>query len=387
MIRSLIVIIYLLLLFSTGVFAQKTEKTKKVTLNGYISGVYTGMSDFKPNGYKNGGLLHNRLNFRYHPTQRWEVAIDLRTRAIAGDAYGLSPITNDWMTQDNGLVDLSWNIVNSNKFLLNTAVERFYVGYQASKFSIRLGRQRINWSQTMVFNPNDIFNTYSYFDFDYPERSGSDALRLAYYPSPTSTAEFVFKMDGEFRATAVGFYRGNVNGWDIQGLGGLYNSDNIIVGGGFSGTIGGLINLRGETTYYYDTKLEAGESRNTFLVSLGADYIFPSSLTIAAEFLYNSMPDDLADVNIFSTMMSSKMLSINPFTATTQVSYQFLPILDGAISAIYYIDMPALYVGLSLNVSIVDNLVASAMTQFFAQNSTANSSSMCLLYVRLKYNF
>ena len=58
-------------------------------------------------------------------------------------------------------------------------------------------RQRINWGQTLVWNPNDIFNAYSYFDFDYIERPGSDAIRLQYYPDYSSAIEMAVKADYE----------------------------------------------------------------------------------------------------------------------------------------------------------------------------------------------
>lgn len=372
-----------LLLSSIDGFAQKA------TLNGYVSGVYTGLGGFERETYQNGGLLHNRLNFLYMPYDKWEAVVDLRTRAIVGDAYQLSKTTNDEFTRDNGLMDLSWNIANSNSFLLNTSVERVYVGYQSAKFSARLGRQRINWSQTMVFNPNDIFNTYSFFDFDYPERAGSDALRLSYYPSGISTLEFVFKMDREDQITAVGFYRGNVDGWDLQGLGGLYNDDDILLGGGFSGTVKG-VNLRGELSYYYDTNPKEDEMRNTFLASLGADYIFPSSLVLSAEVLYNSMPENQTDIDnsqLISAPMSAKKLSVTEFTTTAQMTYQFSAIIDGGISAIYYVNMPALYLGPSLNVSATDNLMISAVAQLFVDSNDSDVSSMYVAYLRLKYNF
>ncbi len=89
------------------------------------------------------------------------------------------------------------------------------------KFQVTLGRQRINWGQTFVWNPNDIFNAYSYFDFDYIERPGSDAVRLQYFPSSSSVAEFAVKVDDENDITAAGLYRFNKWGYDIQFLAGL----------------------------------------------------------------------------------------------------------------------------------------------------------------------
>ena len=87
---------------------------------------------------------------------------------------------------DQGFVDLSWNILNEQSFFLNTTIDRLWVDLNYGKFQARIGRQRINWGQTLVWNPNDIFNAYSFFDFDYIERPGSDAVRLQYYPGSSS---------------------------------------------------------------------------------------------------------------------------------------------------------------------------------------------------------
>ena len=55
-------------------------------------------------------------------------------------------------------------------------------------FIATAGRQRINWGQTFVWNVNDVFNAYSYFDFDYKERPGRmlfvfNSIRIILLPS------------------------------------------------------------------------------------------------------------------------------------------------------------------------------------------------------------
>ena len=82
-------------------------------------------------------------------------------------------------TIDNGWINLSWNITQCDSYLLYSAVERLYISYNTNKWTFGIGRQRINWSQALMFNPNDIFNGYSFFDFDYPKKAGSDAIRVS----------------------------------------------------------------------------------------------------------------------------------------------------------------------------------------------------------------
>ncbi len=100
------------------------------------------------------------------------------------------------------------------------------------------GRQRINWGQTLVWNPNDIFNSYSYFEVDYPERPGSDAIRVQYYTGNASTIELAAKIDSANRVTAAAYFRFNTLGFDIQFLGGLYQEEDLVLGTGWSGNLG-----------------------------------------------------------------------------------------------------------------------------------------------------
>ena len=100
---------------------------------------------------------------------------------------------SDLIGTDQGWVDLSWNLLDEQSFFLNTTIDRLWVDLNYGKFQARIGRQRINWGQTLVWNPNDIFNVYSFFDFDYVERPGSDAIRLQYYPDSSSALNLQLK--------------------------------------------------------------------------------------------------------------------------------------------------------------------------------------------------
>jgi len=71
---------------------------------------------------------------------------------------------------DPGFVDMSRNIVSGSSYFLNITADRFWLDYHQQGLDLRLGRQRINWGQTFVWNANDVFNSYSFFDFDYEER-------------------------------------------------------------------------------------------------------------------------------------------------------------------------------------------------------------------------
>jgi len=145
----------ILIALNSVLFSQE-DKLKRLELNGYLTTMQSAMFDSisGPVIYEN--LLHNRLNFRGYITKNLTLATELRNRLITGDMvrsyYGYS----DMIGTDEGWIDMSWNIVDENTFFLNTTIDRLWVDLTFNKFQARLGRQRINWGQTFVWNPNDI---------------------------------------------------------------------------------------------------------------------------------------------------------------------------------------------------------------------------------------
>jgi hypothetical protein len=363
------------------------SKEKKLYFNGYISGLYIPIYTFDVKKFQNIGLLHNRLNLKWTPTKNWELSTELRTRVMFQDFRGNSPEQFKAITQDQGWLNLGWNIAKCNYMLLTTSVERLYVAYQTDNWSIKVGRQRINWSQALTFNPNDIFNGYSFFDFDYPERQGSDAIRISSYPTGTSVVELAAKLNYFGKLTVAGLYRFNVKGWDMQLLGGLVNSSDLTIGTGFSGDIKG-VNLRGEFSYYYAT-LTNSELKNTYLATIGVDYVFTNSIFLSVSGMYNRLPDNyLSNLTTLLTVpMSPKYLSITEWSVCAQISYPFNPLLTGSFTAMSFINSPLFYFGPSIDYSALKNLTLSAMVQTFVGAEKKNPTGLLLGYLRLKWNF
>jgi len=370
-----------------GIIIMQISAQEKASLNGYVSGLYTPIYLIGEDMFVNNGLIHNRLNFKYTPTDKWSFVAEVRNRAIFGDFSSLSPDYFSRLTADNGWMNLSWNITQGNSYLLNSSVERLNIAYNDKKWSFVVGRQRINWSQTLMFNPNDIFNGYSFFDFDYPEKAGSDAVSLSYFPSPVSVVQVAAKLNRWGQLTAAALYRFNVTGWDIQALGGVVNEYDRVIGAGFSGEAGG-VNLRGEASFFHSVQTEA-LLKNTLVASFGADYIFKNSLSLSGTVLYNQQPAGNSGnfLSLYNTPLSPKQLSITDWTACVQASYPITPLLTGGLAAVSFVDLPAFYLGPSVDYSLSNNLTLSAMVQLFTGGSKTTSYNLGLGYLRLKYNF
>ena len=112
-------------------------------------------------------LFHNRLNFKAGYGSHLNASLEVRNRLLFGETVKYFPGYSQMIGQDRGWADFSWNLASDTSFILNTSIDRVFIDLNFGKFQATIGRQRINWGMNYVWNPNDIFNAYSFFDFDY----------------------------------------------------------------------------------------------------------------------------------------------------------------------------------------------------------------------------
>ena len=210
-------------------------------------------------------LAHNRLNLGWQMSDYLRFDAGMRNRLITGSEALINPKSAG---ADLGLLDLSWNWASGKNILLNTTFDRLNFTYEKDKWKLQLGRQRINWGQTFVWNPNDIFNTYSFFDFDYPERQGCDAFRIKYYHTETSSSELAISANHDKKITAAALHRWNKRGVDYQIMAGEQAETDLVIGGALTSDFSGL-NLQIEISY-----LNLADTSGIVAVSVGADYFF-----------------------------------------------------------------------------------------------------------------
>src|SRR5690606_23240190 len=215
-------------------------------------------------------------NLRITPGAGFTVAAELRTRLFYAGRTVTTPAFRDMLEADDGLVDMAWNIGNSEAVLLNTTLDRLYVGWGNSRVDIRAGRQRINWGVNLAWNPNDIFNAFNFVNFDYEERPGTDAVRFQYFGKNMSGFEIAVGPQRTWKqSTAAAMYKFNAKGYDFQFIAGQYRTD-ITAGFGFAGNVGNA-GLKGEVQWFgpYEGFVD---STHTVTGSVTADYSFTNSL-------------------------------------------------------------------------------------------------------------
>jgi len=337
-------------------------------------------------------LAHNRLNFGWQMTGSLRVDAGMRNRIIIGSKALLNPKSINY---DPGWLDLSWNWADvetrrATSLLANTAFDRLYITYEKDKWKLQAGRQRINWGQTFVWNPNDIFNTYSFFDFDYPERQGCDAVRTTYYHNATASSELAVSASHENKVTAALLHRWNRKNVDYQIIFGEQAETDLVLGGALTSDVNGL-NFRSEISYFHPIKNFADTS-GIVAVSVGADYMFSNTLMLQTEVLYNNVSKAFSEnglMGLYSAPLSAKNLSICNWNVFAQAAYPIAPRLNGSVSGMYFVEVKSCYAGMSLDYSVIENLDFSFIAQFFFTlgNSKLGNMQVLLGFVRLKYSF
>jgi hypothetical protein len=371
--------------------ASAEAQTGKPEVSGYVGGMPSVIVQQPAGDVWWQAQVHNRINAGWQFSEFWRVDAGVRNRFMSGSEAMLQPESTGF---DAGWADLSWNVFNAKArgavSLLNMAIDRLSVTFERDGWQLKLGRQRINWGQTLVWNPNDIFNTYSFFDFDYPERPGCDALRATYYHSETASSELAASVNRDGRLTAAALHHWNLNRFDFQLMAGEQAESDIVLGGAWTGDFNGL-NFRGECSFFRPVK-HFGDTTTIVAASVGLDYLFGNSLMLQVEALYNNAGSVLSGdgpAGLYAAPLSAKTLSICDWNLFGQASMPVTPRLDVSLSGMYFADIEACYAGLSADYSILENLDFSFVAQYFSTTGSAGAGNMRFLlgFARVKYSF
>lgn len=381
------------LLLFVGYFSFGQDKNSKYDFSGYITNMQSVMFQDFSDDWINDNLIHNRLNFYWYPSDAVTASVQIRNRFFTGETLKYTPDYANQLEKDNGYFGLTANLIDKKSCILNSTIDRIWLKYSAGNFEATIGRQRINWGQTFVWNPNDIFNAYSFFDFDYIERPGSDAIHIQYYTGSTSSIEFASKLNSDTKITAAALYKFNKFNYDFQFLAGILDDSVYVAGTGWSGNIGNA-GFRGEISYFVPKN--SNYDYRQFLSSVGIDYTFTNSLMLQGEFLFTDNTGNINFMNFeqyFSQTINVRSLAFTKYTFFAQISYPITPLLNATLSGMYFPKLKGYYAGPSLSYSLKDNLYFSAFVQYFNAQILNNNTSQIekqkftIAFLKMKLNF
>jgi hypothetical protein len=381
-------IIYIILLFSL-IFSRDVKaedifsslKDEKFSLEGYVK--YLGLHINNPNqSDSTNHLFQNRLNFKYFPKENIKVVAEIKTNILMGDSV-------DGSRKDKERINLTAEEVGSD-YLLSTEFDRLYFFWEQNKSDITLGRQRINWSKTFVWNSNDIFNTYSFFNFDNEEKPSTDAGLFKYYFDISNSIEFAYSIDDNLQERVfAGIYKTNFWEYDFQFLiGGT--PDDYVFGGGWAGQIKD-VSFKGEGTYLKtrDKNDSSQINKDALLLSLLFTYDFTDEFSGMIEGFYNGAQKTIQDdtsqtVNITST----RSLTFNEYSLFTSLEFEITSLSMITFDTIFYLDDESYFIGPTFIHSLSNNTEFSTGAQIFiSDDGKAYGEYGDLYYIRFKLNF
>jgi hypothetical protein len=370
-----------------------TEKTysqfeSPFRLRGYVREMPSILLDRDFSDPVFGNLVHNRLNFRWDMTRTLELNIEGRNRLFFNEQFREFPEIRDMFEHDDGLIDMSWVWLSGGSWLGHSEIDRMFLSWRTPSWRIRLGRQRVNWGINLVSNPNDLFNVYSFFDFDYVERPGSDALRIQHYFGFMSSVEFALSPARHSRDMVAAAKLG-LNRWeyDFQVIAGYYR-DRLAFGGGWAGNLG-QAGLKGEATWFYDLEEIPGRQRGNVVAAAALDYMFAGGTFGVVEFLYNGGHGRISDEAFLITEpLRADNIMFSEFAVTLSADHPFSPILSGGLAVMGLPDINALFFMPNIKYSAMTDLDFEAVAQIFiGGKGTIFEGAGSALYAVLQYSF
>lgn len=380
-----VLLILSVMVFTAGTAQDTTEVQPKWFLQGYIKNMESLSFDKNFRNIISGNLLHNRLNIKWKPAEKITVTAEFRNRLTWGEEVRSIPGYARLLRNDNEKLNLQKAWVQNEALVLHSNTERLNIEYRRAKWNMRLGRQRINWGLTTTWNPNDIFNTYNFLDFDYEERPGVDGAKLQYIFTGAAHAELVYANTGTPKGNVAAVkYNLNKEGYDWQFIGGWYK-EHLTAGVGWAGSIGDA-GFKGELQYFVRNSDSAGH----FNAALEADYMFKKGWYLQGGLLFNNngLSRAVSDWNNISLKIAPENLMPTKWNMIITTAKEITPLLSVRASVLYAPGTNLLIWLPALRYNLATNLDADLVWQsFFAELENHFEAVNHRGFLRLKWSF
>ncbi len=379
--RDFGVCLSIILVFATSSFAQPFQ------FRGYVKelGSMAISNDVRTIKYDN--ILHNRIETTWDISKAFELKIDARNRLLSGYSVRNTPFFADFLDNDPGYVDLSWTPFESDDHLLHTTIDRAQLSYFNGPFEATFGRQRINWGQTFVWSPNDLFNAYAYLDFDYEERPGTDAFSAQYAWGFATSVNVGYRFGDTLDESVFAvMYRDNFHEYDFQFLAASY-FDQVMIGTGWSGYINDA-GFKGEVSYFYPKSSSAKED-GILTATAGFDYMLPSAVYLTGELLYNGGYEDTGNALAqIGQPPTADDLFISKTGFYINGSFSISPLTSLNLSTLGSFDESVLIFIPQLSYSLSENTDFLILSQILRGSSlTSFTETPNVIFFRLKWSF
>jgi len=197
----------------------------------------------------------------------------------SSDLFRYEELSSYWLEE---------NDLNSTT-LIGHEIDRLVYKQRYKNTSFAFGRQSIDWGSGRLWQPLNVFGSFSPTDLDTDYKPGIDAARLDWFPSDFSSLTAVYAFSPNDNAAiddntnAAIHYRSQVG--DLSELALLAGSviGSRVFGASYESAWAGM-GWRVEGAHYNDTKT----NKNTIFWIAGIDYQFANGTLLAAEWYDNS---------------------------------------------------------------------------------------------------
>lgn len=343
-------------------------------------------------------LLQLRLNSKTYFSNYSKLVVEGRFRFLNGESLSSIPNFSYALINKYNLFNLQTELLNKNNSWAHAEFDRAFFDFQKNKLQITLGRQRIAWGTSWVWNVTDLFNPLSVLDFDYEERPGQDAIRIQYFIDEISRVDFAVSpsMPGGISTVAVQYSFNKFN-YDFNLLAALRGSKWIggfswagdISGAGFMGefTVTEKPNITFVLPTIYRTRDDEFDKLQMSAV-LSFDYTFTNSFYIHTEFLYNNLGRVRNSKLFLYDAQQLNLLSPSRFSFYQEFAYNLTPLVRGSALAIYNPDDKSIALMPLITWSAVENLDISFIAQLFDGSYLSEYGGYGKsFYARAKYSF
>jgi len=380
------VFIFSLLVIALNANAQDSASMpERLTVGGYIKDLQTLTFNKNFKEAIAGNLIHNRINIRWVPTGKITFAADLRNRLFWGEEVKITPGFASLLRNENEKLNLQQAWIKNRSLVLHTNVERLYVDFRNTAFNVRFGRQRINWGITTTWNPNDIYNSYNFLDFDYEERPGVDGGKMQYLVNDFFNVELAYANTGKKQGHIAALkYNLNKWGYDMQLITGWFKQV-VTIGGGWAGNIKDA-GFKGEVQYFFAGKYSA----NHLNMSAESDYMFNKGWYVNVGVLFNDqgLYEPVNNWDSINLKLSPENLMPTKWNIIVTTAKEITPLLSANLSVLYAPGTNLLILFPSLQYNMAANLDMNLVWQsFFADLNNRFNAINHRCFLRVKWSF
>jgi hypothetical protein len=303
-----------------------------------------------------GGRPTEQLSYEVHGIQSY-------TYSSAGDGTESPIFGTSGADRRYRALDATWDWHEGDNSLASLWLDRFNTKSALSWADITVGRQALTFGKAYFWNPLDIFLPFDPRQFDRDYKAGVDALRVDIPLGSFTGINLItvagreldssgkFIDDGTLNASwygsaLLGRVFTTLKGWDLALQGGkIYGGYQL--GSGLVGEIG-PIEARAEASYFWardseplPAPLEGDLVEDAFTAVLGLGHRFDNTLTVEIEYFYNGAGESNDLDESFVRFRSGSSLQMSRHLSGLLVSYEFLPIITGQLTALYSWEDPS----------------------------------------------